>query len=182
MEALPCVAIPAPPAPAPPPPLPPSPTAAPPYVAPPPEAVTPASTRSAGGAYSTPAIVALAASLVLTVSGWLDWAFGSITAFDVPLAYLWGGTGSADPKIGLAVVALGILAAITVFARWSSIVLRVVSTVAGLVAGAFIIQYATDLSEIGMSWSDVLGEVGIGVWFALAASVVIGLAARLVRE
>ena len=126
--------------------------------------------------------MAVAASLGLGVSTVLDWASSGVSAFDIPLAYLWGDDAAGDLKIGIAVVGLAVIAAIAVFARWHSIVLRVVSTVAGLVAGAFVIQYATDLSDIGMSWSDVLGEVGIGVWVALVSAVVIGLAARLVRE
>ena len=126
--------------------------------------------------------MAVVASVVLAVSAWLDWAFSGVTGFDVPIAYLWHGTGSEDPSIGLTVIALGAIAAAAALARWNSIVIRVVSTVAGLVAGVFVIQYATDLGDLGMSWSDVLGEVGIGTWVALVAAVTLGLAARLVRE
>jgi hypothetical protein len=171
---------PSPPAPPPPAPPPPPPSVMP-TPAPPPATAGPPPDRSTRGGLSTASIVTVAASAVLGASAWLDWAFSSFSAFDVPLAYLWGGSGE-DPKLGIALVVLGALAAIAAFARWPSIVLRVVSTVAGFAVVAFVIQYATDLSDFGMSWSDVLGEVGIGAWVALVSSTVIGLAARLIRE
>jgi hypothetical protein len=117
--------------------------------------------------------IALAAATFLP---WFDSGGLTADAFDVALPFLWDVEAGGDPKLGILVLALGVLGLAALFLRAVPDVVRLGAGVVGIIVAAlFILQVHRGVDA---TFSDTIEVLGYGVYVALAGAAVLLIAPR----
>jgi hypothetical protein len=145
-------------------------------------ALQPPAVQGSAGTAATKAnpamrVVAAIAGGAIIVGALLDWfkgfSGGASNAFDVPFSYIFDSTTtSQDPKLGIFVLVIGIVAIVCAFLPSVSVLRRVAGAAAVAIAILFVVQTNDLIGESGASLTDV---VGIGVWVTGIAGLVVAV-------
>jgi hypothetical protein len=118
-------------------------------------------------------------AVALAIAAFLPWfASGGFTAdsFDVALPFLWDLEAAGNPKLGYAVLALGVLGLAPIVFKGVPDTVRRVAALAGIaVAVLFVFQVNRGVDS---TFGDTIEVLGYGVYVALAGAVVLLIAPR----
>jgi drug/metabolite transporter superfamily protein YnfA len=144
------------------------------------ETMAPGTSRSGAAATATGSFpVGILGAIALSVAAFLPWFdSGGFTAdsFDVALPFLWDLEASGDPKLGIAVLALGVLGLLPILLKGVPDTVRRVAALGGIaVAALFVLQVHRGVDS---TFADTIEVLGYGVYVALAGAVVMLIAPR----
>jgi len=134
-----------------------------------------AAPAAAGTSFPLGALGAIALA-VATFLPWFDSGGLTADAFDVALPFLWDVEAGGDPKLGILVLASGVLGLAALFLKAVPDGVRLGAGVGGLlVAALFILQVHRGVDA---TFSDTIEVLGYGVYVALAGAAVLLIAPR----
>jgi hypothetical protein len=125
-------------------------------------------------------IVGVVASIGIIVGAVMQWVhafFVGFSSFDISAQYLFDNhTRSQDPKIGIFLVALGVIGLLLSLLSRGAIWRAVVGVLAIVIPTLYFIQVAEALSGTSRSFTDV---TGLGPWVTGAAGLVLLVSAAM---